>query len=362
MIYLDNSATTFRKPKSVLKAMNQYMKHSGGNPGRGSHFLAMRAADALFDARLEIARLLSVFPERIALMPSATIGLNTVICGVLQKGDHAILTPYEHNAVLRPVHRDYTYDICDSAESAENHITPTTKLLIVNHASNVNGKIQPLQPYIDLARKAKLLLLVDASQSLGHIPFSAGGIDFVVCSGHKALFGPQGTAFLYVRRGIKIPPLVTGGTGILSESFTQPDLFPESLESGTQNGVGFAGLAAGVRFVNECDTDPCMDLNILLKRGLDAIPKVTLYSPVAEKTAPCVSFNIKDTDCVTVSEYLSDRHGICVRSGLHCAPLAHKTIGTLHCGTVRASLSRFNTRSEIEKFLNIIDSTPCFGV
>ena len=362
MIYLDNSATTFRKPKMVLKAMNRYMKHSGGNPGRGSHFLAMRAADALFEARLEIARLLSVFPERIALMPSATFALNTVIKGVLQAGDHVILTPYEHNAVVRPVHREFDYSVCDGAQNAENAITEKTKMLIVNHASNVNGKIQSLQPYIDLAHKANLLLLVDASQSLGHIPFSAGGIDFVVCSGHKGLFGPQGTAFLYVRRGRKIAPLITGGTGILSESFGQPDIFPEVLESGTQNGVGFAGLAAGVRFVNECDTDPCMDLNILLKRGLSAIPKVTLYSPVTEKTAPCVSFNIKNADCVTVSEYLSDRYGICVRSGLHCAPLAHKTIGTLHCGTVRASLSRFNNRSEIEKFLNIVDITPHFGV
>ncbi len=362
MIYLDNSATTLRKPKTVLKAMKRYMLHEGGNPGRGSHALAMRASDVIFDARLELARLISALPERIALLPSATVALNTVIFGMLNQGDHVILTPYEHNAVLRPVHSRFEYDICDGATEAREKIRPETKMLIVNHASNVNGKIQPLQGYIDLAREANLYLLVDASQSLGHIPLSVGGIDFIVCSGHKALFGPQGTAFLYVRRGLKIRPLILGGTGILSESLSQPDIFPESLESGTVNGVGFAGLAEGARFVNRSDSDPTEELNVLLKRGLSSIPHVELYTPLTEKTAPLVAFNIRGVDCVTVSEYMSDRHGICVRSGLHCAPLAHKTLGTLGIGTVRASLSRFNRKSEVEKFLNIVDSTPCFGV
>ncbi|MBR3942304.1 MAG: aminotransferase class V-fold PLP-dependent enzyme, partial [Clostridia bacterium] len=289
MIYLDNAATTFRKPKRVLKAMQTYMKKQGGNPGRGSHLLAMRAADVIFDTRIALARLISALPEQIALMPSATVALNTVIRGLLRPGDHALLSAYEHNAVLRPVHALCDYTVCRTVEEAKNAIRPETKLIAVCHASNVNGKIQDLAGYIALAEQANIPLLVDASQTLGHIPLSADGIDFLVSSGHKGLFGPQGTAFLYVRKGRKLPPLIRGGTGILSESPAQPDLFPESLESGTLNGVGFAGLKAGAEFVYRHKQDKTKHLTDMLKAGLFVIPKVRLYSPLLEKTAPCVA-------------------------------------------------------------------------
>ena len=197
MIYLDNAATTFRKPKRVLKAMQNYMKKQGGNPGRGSHMLAMRAADVIYDTRVSLARLISALPEQIALMPSATVALNTVICGILKPGDHAVLSAYEHNAVLRPVHALCDYTVCKTVQDAENAIRPQTKLIAVCHASNVNGKVQNIGEFVRLSQKTGVPLLVDASQTLGHLPLSADGIDFLVSSGHKGLFGPQGTALLF---------------------------------------------------------------------------------------------------------------------------------------------------------------------
>lgn len=363
MIYLDNSATTFKKPPGVLKAMNDYMLYSGGNPGRGGHVLSMRASDAVFSCREGIAALIGASLEEIVLTPSATIALNTAIKGVLTENDHAIITCREHNSVLRPVHKTCAYSVCESPVDALNKIRPQTKLLVVNHASNVTGVIQDLEGYKKVAKQAGILLLVDASQTAGHLPIDISGIDLLACAGHKGLFGPQGTGFLYVRRGLKLRSLIEGGTGFQSESLEQPDLMPEALESGTLNGVGFAGLAAGVSFAAKHVASAAeQNLNNALKQGLAAIPRVTLYSPVFEPTVPVVSFNVRGTDGADLTQYLSEKHGICVRSGLHCAPLAHQTIGTIKQGAVRASLSLFNTLSEVEKFLNIVDSAPGFSV
>ncbi len=363
MIYLDNAATTFVKPPSVMRAMNEYMFLLGGNPGRGGHFLSLRAGDAVYKCREVLANLIGASPEEVVLTPSATMALNTAIKGVLKPNDHAIITCFEHNSVLRPVHKTCAYSVCTSPENALSLVHPETKMLIVNHASNVNGVIADLEGYKKAAHDAGLLLLVDASQTAGHLPLSVSGIDMLAAAGHKGLFGPQGTGFLYVRKGLKLNSLIEGGTGFMSESYTQPDLMPEALESGTLNGVGFAGLAEGAAFAaKQLNSGITENLNRALKQGLAAIPKVHLLSPVFENTAPAVAFTVENTDSVAFSDFMSEKHKICVRSGLHCAPLAHKTLGTVKTGAVRASLSYFNTLTEVEKFLNIIDMTPSFSV
>lgn len=363
MIYLDNSATTFFKPPQVAEAMTAYMQNSGGNPGRGGHFLSLRAGEVIYGCREAIADLIGAEPEEIVLTPSATIALNIAIKGVVGAKDHVILTGYEHNSVLRPVHKTCAYSVCRDPAHARKLLRKNTRLFIVNHASNVNGYIQDLEGYKALAKQAGIPILVDASQTAGHLPIRVSGIDLLACAGHKGLFGPQGTGFLYVRKGIRINSLFEGGTGFMSEQAEQPSLLPEGLESGTLNGVGFAGLAAGIAFAKaQLSNGVEQNLTNALKQGLAAIPHVTLYSPVFEPTAPAVAFNIRNTDCVTFADYLSEKYQICVRSGLHCAPLAHKSMGTLDTGAVRASVSVFNTLSEVEKFLNIVDSAPLFSV
>ena len=362
MIYFDNAATTFIKPPEVYMEMNKFMQLKGGNPGRGGHFMSMSAANDVFLCRQEIASMINKSPEEIVLCPSATYALNLAIKGILSHKDHAVLTSDSHNSAVRPLNSTAQFSVCHNPDDAERKIKKNTKMLIVNHASNVSGEVCDLEGYKKLSKAYRLLLLLDASQSMGHINFSADGIDMIACAGHKALLGPQGTGFLYVRKGIKLKPLIEGGTGFHSESVTQPREIPEGLESGTINGVGFAGLKAGIKYVKNIDFDKQDKVFESLKTGLSSIPKVILYLPTEIKTVPVISFNIKDEDPVSVAEYLSEKHRVCVRSGLHCAPLAHRKLGTLTTGTVRASLSCYSKQTEVEKFLNIIDSTSNFVV
>ena len=363
MIYLDNSATTFLKPVSVFEAMNRYMQTSGGNPGRSGHFMSMRASDTIYKCREEIAKFLGINePQQIVLVPSATFGLNMVIKSVLNYNSHAVITDMEHNSVLRPVHSICKYSVCTSPYDAKKKIKSNTKLIVVNHASNVNGEIADLEGYKKIAKEYGIYILLDASQSAGHIPVLADGLDFIVSSGHKGLFGPQGTGFLYVKKGLSVKPLVSGGTGYHSESFVQPEDIPEGLESGTLNGVGFAGLKEGISYVLSHDNSVEQNLNNALKQGLAVMPDVALYTPVHSMTAPVVAFNLRGRDCVRVAEILSEKYEICVRSGLHCAPLMHKKLSTIESGVIRVSMSSFNKLWEIEKFLNIIDNKVSFGV
>ncbi len=363
MIYLDNSATTLIKPPTVFDAMNKYMQVSGGNPGRSGHFMSMRASDTIYKCRVQIAEFLGVSePEQVVLVPSATFGLNMVIKSILNYNSHAIITDMEHNSVLRPVHSICKYSICSSPKDAAQKVRANTKLLVVNHASNVNGEVADLEGYKRVAKEYGIYILLDASQSAGHIPISTDGIDFLVSSGHKGLFGPQGTGFLYIKKGLSVNPLVLGGTGYHSESFVQPEDIPEGLESGTLNGVGFAGLKEGISYVMAHDNSIEQNLNNALKQGLAVIPDVILYTPPNSPTVPVVAFNLRNKDCVRVAEFLSEKYEICVRSGLHCAPLMHKKLGTIESGVIRVSMSSFNKLWEIEKFLNIIDNKVSFGV
>lgn len=361
MIYLDSAATTYLKPKSVIHAMVDYMENSGGNPGRGGHVLSMRAADIIYSCRETLSSLLLCSPEEIVLTPSATFGLNLAIKGTLSAKDHAIITDDAHNSMLRPLNKTCSYSVCSSPDDAISKIKYSTKMLLVNHASNVDGTVSDLDGYIKVAMQYKLLLLVDASQSLGHLNLNCSGIDFIACSGHKGLYGPQGTGFLYVKKGTPLLPIIEGGTGFHSESLTQPSLIPEGLESGTLNGVGFAGLTEGVRFAMKHKNEDEFLMNYLSKE-ITSIPGIVTYMPRSKETVPVLSFNVKDVDCVKVSEYLSEKHGICTRAGLHCAPLAHRKIGTENEGTVRVSLCSLNTISDIKKLLNAVDNISTKGV
>lgn len=361
MIYFDSAATTYLKPQSVFRAMADYMRYNGGNPGRGGHELSIRASNSVYACREAISEYIGAEPDEIVLTPSATFALNLAIKGMLCAFDHAIISDDAHNSMLRPLNSTCSFSYCSSPDDAALKIRKNTKMLLVNHASNVTGAVCDLEGYIRLAKNEKILLLVDASQSLGHIPFNVNGIDFVAAPGHKGLFGPQGTGFLYVRKGLFPKPLTEGGTGFHSESLTQPELIPEGLESGTLNGVGFAGLCAGIEFVKNLKHEE-NKLTKMLKEELLKIPHVTAYLPESEKTVPVISFNIKECDCVHVADVLSEKFKICVRSGLHCAPLAHKKIGTENTGTVRVSLCAFNTVGEVEKFLNIVDRRSTFVV
>ena len=361
MTYLDSAATTYLKPKSVINAMVEYMENSGGNPGRGGHIMSMRAADAVYSCREAIASLLSCEPDEIVLTPSDTFALNLAIKGTLSANDHAIITDDAHNSMIRPLNITCSYSLCSSPDDAVNKIRYNTRMLLVNHASNVDGSVCDLDGYIKVAKENKILILVDAAQSLGHIKLDSRDLDFVASSGHKGLYGPQGTGFLYIRKGLELRPLIEGGTGFHSESLGQPMIIPEGLESGTLNGVGFAGLSEGIKFAKKHMNEDASLMKYLISEIIK-IPHICVYLPESEKTVPVLSFNFKDTDCVRVSEYLSEKHGICTRAGLHCAPLAHKKIGTEKSGTVRVSLCSLNSIADIKKFLNAVDNKGFVGV
>ena len=369
-IYFDNSATTLIKPESVYAKIIDVMKNAGGNPGRGGHKYAQSASDVIYDAREKVCTLLGVSkPENICFVNNATTGLNVAIKGILKPSDHVIISPYEHNSVLRPVHKltekGITYTIADvdeygDFENLEKHITKNTKLIAVSHICNVNGRIADVEKISRIAKKYNILLLIDGSQSAGHINVNIKnlGADAFVCSGHKGLFGPQGTGILYLSDKIKADTLIEGGSGSLSESLFQPDYMPDRFESGTLNTPGIGGLAEGIKFVTDVGTD---NIHLYEKRlasyminEMRKMNNINLYTK--SPSAGVVAFNIGDNDSVEIANLLSEKYNIMVRGGLHCSPLSHKTQNTVEKGCIRASFSCFNTKIEVEKFLNIIDT------
>jgi cysteine desulfurase family protein len=390
LIYLDNAATSFPKPPQVTEAMVHFMNRVGANPGRAGHPLAVEAERIIETAREALARLFNIDdPSRLAFALNVTEALNTVISGYLNAGDHVVTTSMEHNSMMRPL----TYlqecgaialDIapCDrngtlDVEALGRLIRRNTRLVAVNHASNVCGTIQ------DVAAVRRVIgdvpLLLDTAQTAGAYPIDvrALGIDFLAFTGHKGLMGPSGTGGLYVRKGFEVRPLKRGGTGSRSDDLHQPDFMPDALESGTRNNVGIAGLGAAVKFILEQGVETIRrHKEGLTKALLDRIydlENVTIYGPLdpnrqtatisitfdstlpedSERSAGCGAINLRwYHDGVTPDEAdrrLIDRHSILVRTGLHCAPLAHKTMGTFPGGTVRLSMGYFNTLQEIEK-------------
>lgn len=389
-IYMDNAATSFPKPPQVIEAMVHFMEQVGGNPGRSKSDQATQAAKIVEGTRGALARLFNVpDPKRIVFTLNATEALNTVIYGVLNPGDHVIITQMEHNSVIRPVRHLERAGIitvslvpCDKmgfcdVSALKEMVRENTKLVAVNHASNVCGTIQDIEAIRVAAGDVPLLL--DAAQTAGVLPIDvqALGIDFLAFTGHKGLLGPQGTGGLYVREGLEIRPLKRGGTGTVSEQDEQPVTFPDLLESGTQNNVGIAGLGAGVDFVTETGLENIrrheMELLSAFVDGLADTIGLTLYGPLKpEKQLAIVSVTFDEAlpeglhhtigGCggraipatfETVHPHeagaiLKDRHEIAVRVGLHCAPLAHQALGSFPDGTVRFSLGYFNTLEEVE--------------
>lgn len=372
MIYFDNGATTYPKPQSVINAVNYAMRNYA-NPGRSGHSLSLQSSEIMYECRSNIAKLFDTDKtENVIFTNNCTTALNTVINGVLKQGDHVIISSLEHNAVLRPVAAlNIEYSVADVVENDDDKtidnfrklIKANTKMIICTHASNVFGVRLPIERIGALCKIYGILFCVDAAQTAGVLPISLKNtdIDYLCFAGHKGLYGPMGTGVMIINSDVIPRCLTRGGTGSFSADITQPEALPDKFESGTPNVSGIAGLNEGVKFVlNRKINNIAKYESILSQRlynGLSKNSRVILYCNPSESGyySPVISFNIKGIDCEEVSEILNRRYNIAVRSGLHCAPLAHKSYGTLESGTVRAVVSVFNNRQQIELFLYSIN-------
>jgi len=363
VIYLDNAATTLRKPPQVEQAVLDAMR-TAGNPGRGAHEPTLHASRLVYAARCAMAKLLHApDPSCIAFAANATEALNIALGGLFAPGDHIITTVCEHNSVLRPLYRlreqglQFSFAGVDERGRLQYNdwdklVQPNTKALVVTGASNVTGNGTDLAKAAGFAHRHSLLLIVDAAQTAGSQPIDvqALGIDVLCFTGHKALLGPQGTGGLYVRPGLSIQPLVVGGSGVHSFDEQHPAQMPTALEAGTLNVPGIAGLGAGVRWrltqgVEALETKENA-LARLFYETVREIPGVRLYGDFTAPRAPIVSLNLAGEDSARVADALWEEYGICVRAGAHCAPLMHKALGTVEQGVVRFSFSHTNTRQE----------------
>lgn len=362
MIYLDNAASTHAKPPAVAAAVCGYLSDYASNSGRSGHKLSIYTGEKIYECRELLARLFNIDdPSRIAFTQNATFAINFAVHGLVSKGSHVVISGMEHNAVVRPVvasGADYTVAKADkngfvSPQSVEAALRSDTALIIINHASNIVGTINPITEIGKIAARHNIPLLVDAAQTAGvlDIDVKRDNISLLAFAGHKLLFGPSGTGGLYVREGIKLKTIIQGGTGTLSESVYQPDFMPDALESGTLNAAGIIGLAQGVKYVLNKGTDVIYAheryLAEMLRTGLSRDKRVTLYG--GGESVGVVGFNIAGMDSVSVSNELDRRFDIASRGGLHCAVLAHKSIGTESTGLVRLSVSDFNTEDEIKQ-------------
>ncbi len=389
-IYLDNAATSFPKPPQAVEAMHHFMTEVGANPGRAGHRKSVEAGRIVENARKGLATLFNIpNPNRIIFTLNVTEALNIVISGFLNRGDHVITTSMEHNSVIRPLRHlasegviTLTIAACDNRGRLDPEALPpllqkNTALMVLNHASNVCGTIQDVKAVKQAVGNTPLLL--DAAQTAGCFPIDVvdAGIDFFAFTGHKALLGPQGTGGLYIREGLDVRPLMRGGTGSVSENEIQPDFFPDMLESGTRNNVGIAGLGAAVDFILATGLETIRSHEMALTRALlsalhDAAG-LTIYGPLdASAQTPVLSVTFDSLlppgdrydygGCGAVNlelmeeeiypaeagSILNREYDILVRTGLHCAPLAHKTLKTFPDGTVRISMGYFNTLEEME--------------
>lgn len=368
MIYLDNAATSWPKPEAVYKTQDETSRRAAANPGRASHRMAVALEQAILDARHHIARFFNAEgPARIVFTLNATDALNIALKGVLRPGDHVVSSSLEHNSVNRPLgglERDGVIawtrvpagaDGIVDPDAVRKALTPKTRLVAMIHGSNVTGMLQPIADMAKIAHAAGALLLADASQTAGAVPIDvqAEGIDMLACPGHKALYGPQGTGLLYVRRGVDIHAFREGGTGTKSEEAHHPEEMPEHLEGGTPNAVGIVTLGAGVKYIKQLGLAKVRaHETALLQRlldGLRPIPKVRVFGPPGlEKRLALVSFVVEGYDPQEVGAILDESFGISCRTGLHCAPGCHQSLGTFPSGTVRFSMGMFNTPEDID--------------
>ncbi|MBA1334737.1 MAG: Cysteine desulfurase [Firmicutes bacterium] len=375
MIYLDNAATSFPKPETVIREMNKCMLEYCANPGRSGHKLAIEAGRAIYNTRELLCRLFNIEnPMQIVFTMNATDSLNLGLKGFLKRGDHVIATSMEHNSVARPLTAlkergvEATYVKCDSEgsinpENIRKAIKKNTALIISTHASNVVGTIMPVKEIGLIAKARGIPYMLDASQSAGVIDIDVKemNISMLAFPGHKGLMGPQGVGGLYISEELELVQMKEGGTGSNSEYLVQPDIVPDRYESGTPNTVGIVGLGEGVRFILETGISNIRrheeELTRRMLQGFCRIKGVKIYGPADEKKQTAViSMNIGDLDSTEVSYILDSEFDIATRAGLHCSPLAHKTLGTLEQGTVRFSIGYFNTPGDIDKAVQAVES------
>ncbi len=376
MIYLDNSATSFPKPQSVIYAADKALREYSANPGRSGHKMSMRTAEAIFHSRERIASFFHLSKEEnVIFTPSCTYALNTVIKGLLSQGDHVIISSLEHNSVLRPLERlknrgIITYSVADvfpcdnerTIDSFRECINEKTRMIVCTHASNVFGIRLPVERICALAHQYGVLFCLDAAQSGGvlNVDIRDAGFDFVCCAGHKGLMGLMGSGLLLINNSTILDPLTEGGTGSESWNLSQPQFYPDRLESGTQNIPGILALSAGIGFIDKIGREHLYSKELrhiqMIYNSFKENENIQLYTefPDEQHFAPVLSFSVKDKDSESVSKYLDRYYSIATRSGLHCAPLAHQMMGTTERGTVRVSPSYFTTENEIKTLINAV--------
>jgi len=376
MIYLDNAATSWPKPPEVIKAMADVLGHAGGNPGRSGHALSIKAARVMYDTREDIARFFnSSDPQRVIFASNATHAANIALRGLLKSGDRVVTTSMEHNAIMRPLRylqkRGVEVHVVPCRENGlinaadvKKALGAKTRLVVINHASNVAGTILPIDDIAPIAHSADALLMVDAAQTAGVLPLDTAktGIDLLAFTGHKGLLGPPGIGGLVIGDQVdtgQIEPLILGGTGSQSEREIQPEYLPDKFESGTPNIVGIAGLQAGIKWITERGIDAIrsheMEITGILMNSLGDIAGIKLYGTLDPALSTAILSITMDSKMVSEAGLaLDEEFGIMSRVGLHCAPAAHRTIGSFPEGTIRLAPGIFTSREDIYKAVHAI--------
>lgn len=373
MIYFDNAATTGKKPLGVIKAVNSAFYELSANPGRGGHKASLKASEAIFNVRKKVASLFGAKgEEKVIFTPSCTAAINYVLKGILKPNDGLVISSLEHNSVTRPaetlkkmgvevaVAEVIFGDQAATVRSFERAIKPNTKAVLCTHASNVTGEIMPIEKLGELCSSKGIIFIVDAAQTAGVLPIDVGkmNIDFLCVAPHKGLYAPMGTGILVAEKKID-NPIIEGGTGVNSALSVQPEEYPERLESGTLNLPGIVGIGAGIDFINSKGISNIykteMELAKYIFNGIKKVPGCILYTPTPELNSfvPVISFNIRGMSSTDTADLL-DKSNIAVRGGLHCAPFAHKRLGTIESGTVRISPAIFNTKREADFLISTL--------
>lgn len=376
MIYLDNAATSWPKPPEVLKAMTDVLERAGGNPGRSGHRLSIAAARVVYDTREELAEFFGITdPLRVIFTGNATYAINLALKGILKTGDNLVTSSMEHNAVMRPLRNLEEHGIrlnivpCASdgtldVKKFEKAINPSIRLVVMTHASNVTGTLLPIAEIASITHRTGALLLVDAAQTAGAVPIDmkAMGIDLLAFTGHKELQGPTGIGGLVIADNVdvsQIEPLIRGGTGSRSELEIQPEELPDKFESGTANLSGIAGLGAALKWVTNKGIEEirhhAKEISKTMLEGLSTIPNVKIYGTLdPEKSVAIVSLTVSGKRVSEVGLRLDDEYGVLSRVGLHCAPAAHRTIGSFPEGTVRLAPGVFTTVEDAQEAVQAI--------
>ena len=372
MIYLDNAATTMHKPQEVIDAVVEAMS-SMGNAGRGAHGAALSASRIIYDTREKLCKMFGgTSPKQVVFTSNSTESLNIAIKGLIEPGDHVVTTMMEHNSVLRPLYelqekgaeltivKSDSRGVTDYAD-IEAAIRPDTKAIVCTNGSNLSGNLVDLKRVGEIAKRHGVLFIVDASQTAGVFPIDVQemNIDVLCFTGHKSLMGPQGTGGMYVREGLAIRPLKSGGSGVQTYSKTHPTDMPTALEAGTLNGHGIAGLHAALEVIERTGMDHIrekeQDLMWRFYEGVKDIPGVKVYGDFSSKNrCPIVTLNIGDYDSSEVSDELLTEYNISTRPGAHCAPLMLEALGTVEQGAVRFSFSHCNTEEEVDTAIEAI--------